>query len=87
MNNSCLTRFAAFVLDVHFKTVGEALGEVEGPEEVLAGKQSVEHDVRRGRVIVGNRIFGRKGDVIVSEFSLDRGVLKDIVFHFGINGM
>lgn len=76
---SCLS---PVILKIEFEVAEQALGEVQGPQVIPAGQQSVEHYIT-DRCIGGIVII----DIIESEFSADGTALQDIVLGFDVQGI
>ena len=75
-------RLPAFVGDIEFEKTAELFGEVEAPEIILSGQQTVEHDItHRG---IGRSRYNADRSCV--NLALQRSVLHEIIFYIGVDG-
>ena len=69
MNGMTFTGLSALILDTELQVVSEFFGEVEVPEIVLTGQQTVEHDITHRAVGIPGIV-----NIIIGKFGLQGSV-------------
>ena len=81
MYHMSFPRFPSFIRNIQLQKAADFFGEVKGPEIILAGQQTVEHDIgHRGICVPGIM------QIVHGEASQQRSVLHDIIFYVCVDG-